>query len=134
MIEEVLPSVYILEGPINVDELKALNVKIIITNKLSAKTPPEFKNFKVVCTDIVDSKNLFKLVSTVHRLYTSNIACMLSFDKDELKPVLIGCMMMRYCKISDIDEIDELLYMNYKITLSSKQKDLLHKLSVAGEL
>lgn len=128
MIEEVLPSVYIVDGPINADELKSLNVRILITNKLSPKAPPEFKSFKVVCTDIVDSKNLFKLVSAVHKLYTTNTPCALAFDNDELTPVLIGCMMMLYCKINDLEEIDELMYLNYKMTTNSKQKSVIQKL------
>lgn len=127
MTTEIIPGIFWIEGPLSVDFLKSHHVKVIIGNKVS-KELPELKGFKVIHTSIKDSTHVFKLVSTLYKLYTHNINCAMCFELSKLLPVVIATMICKYCNIKDIDEIDELLHMNYNITLSMQQKNVILEL------
>lgn len=124
---EVIPGVFWIEGPLNVDFLKSQNVKVVIGNKATPNIP-EFKNFKVVYSDVIDTDHVFKLVNTIFKLYTNNIVCALSFDKEKLLPILVATMMITWCKICNHEEIDELIYLNYKLNLTTSQKQTIKQL------
>ena len=82
----------------------------------------------MVYSNIIDTEHVFKLVNSLFNLYTNNIACALSFDTEKLLPILIAAMMITWCKVVNHEEIDELIYMNYKLNLTTRQKQTIKQL------
>lgn len=114
---EILPGVHWIRGPLNPDYMKTNNISIVFGDK---STPSKF--YKYVHAHSRDCNDIDKLVTCVSKLYMKNIMCALSFDREDTLGFIMSRLLNNVCKITHIDDIHEIVHMNYNVNLSEKQR------------
>lgn len=118
---ELLPGVHWIQGIVDPDYLKTNNISILFGDKPSS--PSKF--YKYVPFNVRDAsmvKDIDKLVGCVSKLYAKNVLCAMSFDTNDVLQFFLARLLFTVCKVTDIDDIHDIIHTNYNINLSEKQR------------
>jgi hypothetical protein len=103
---EFIPGIFWVDGFVCPDFLKANNVKVVI-----GQDPIENPNYLVVK---IDKEDITRVVQVVFTFYSKNVNCVLNFDSMYFMQIFTPHFMRNIGKISDPEEIADLVRLNYK--------------------
>ena len=126
---EILPGMFWLGTNmmhVSLDVIRSHDIKVVISDQQSASIP----GMIVMHAHPESFTKIDELCNAAMKAYRKDIGVGIVMSKFETPATIIAWLMLKLTRMADVDDINELLHVNYQLQLNEQQTAILKRHSM----